>query len=74
MTEAPYGRSVAGPVRTAVQFVPAYVITEFIDAFFYDFNEKQYAALAGVLLVGFSWAQNFVESRKGISFMSQVTK
>lgn len=70
---APYGRAVAGPVRTAVQLVPSAVITEVVDVFIYDFDERQYAAFAALLLLGFSWIQNFIESRKGVSFLSQAT-
>ncbi len=63
-TESNVPRTIAGPVRTAVQLAPAAVITEFIDVFVYDFDERQYAvALAGLTLV-ISYVQNFIESRK----------
>ena len=65
----PYSRAVAGPVRTAVQLLPSAVFTEVIDAFLYDLSERQYAALAALLLLLFSWGQNFVEQRKGVSFL-----
>lgn len=57
-------QSIVRPVRTAVQLAPAAVITEFADAFIYDMNDKQYAALAGVLLLVFSYSQNLYEELK----------
>jgi hypothetical protein len=57
--------SIANPARTAVQLVPSVIITEFVDAFVYDLSDKQYGALAGLLLLGFSYAQNLVEEIKG---------
>lgn len=63
--------SVANPTRTAVQLVPAAVITEFVDAFIYDMNEKQYAALMGLLLLVFSVLQNVFEEYKGRAFLKE---
>ena len=62
-------RALAGPVRTATQLVPAFVITEFIDAFAYDFDEKQYAAMAALLLLGTSLIQNVIEQARGRGFL-----
>ncbi len=62
-------RSIAGPVRTAVQFVPSAVLTECIDAFLYDLSDRQYGALSGLLLILFSWGQNYLEERKGAAFL-----
>ena len=62
-------RAIAGPVRTATQLVPAFVITEFIDAFAYDFDEKQYAAMAALLLLGTSFVQNIIEQVRGRGFL-----
>lgn len=62
-------RAVAGPVRTAVQLVPSAIITEFVDAFFFNFDERQYTAFAGMLLLLFSWGQNLYESKSGKSFL-----
>ena len=58
-------RSIANPVRTVVQLVPAYVLTEFVDSFINDLSEKQYAALVGVLLLATSLIQNLIEQYKG---------
>ena len=63
--------SVANPIRTAVQLAPAAVITEFVDAFIHDMNDKQYAALAGMLLLVFSYGQNLVEEIKGRALLKE---
>lgn len=62
-------RAISGPVRTATQLIPAFVITEFVDAFFYDFDEKQYAATAAFLLMCTSFGQNLFEQLKGKAFL-----
>lgn len=62
----------ARPARTAIQGVPAFVITEGVDAFLYDMSDKQYAALAGLLLLLFSWGQALTENRLGRGFLRQV--
>lgn len=62
---------IAGPVRTAVQMAPAVVVTEFIDAFFYDFDERQYTVFAAALTLVFSFGQNLFEELKGRAFMKE---
>ncbi len=57
--------STANPIRTAIQLAPAAVITEFSDAFIHDFNDRQYAALLGLLTLVISFVQNKIEERKG---------
>lgn len=49
---------VTNPTRTAAQLIPAAVVTEFVDAFCYDMDDKQYAALLGLLLLVFSVLHN----------------
>jgi len=66
--------SIANPIRTGVQFVPSAAITEFIDAFIYDMDEKQYLAMAGLLLMLISYGQNFVENQRGRGFLREVTR
>lgn len=57
----PIGRT----VRTAGQLAPAAVITELVDVFFVNLDERGYAAvLAGLTLV-FTYVQNAVENSKG---------
>lgn len=60
---------VVNPTRTAVQLIPAAVLTEGVDSFLYDLSEKQYAALLGLLLLATSWIQNYMEYRKGKAFL-----
>lgn len=58
-------KAIANPTRTAVQLVPAGVITEFIDAWVYNMSDKQYAAMLGLLLLVFSYGQSLYENLKG---------
>lgn len=62
---------IARPVRTGVQLVGAGVVVEFIDAFFADLSDKQYAALLGLLTVVFGFIQVLVEDRLGKGFLRQ---
>lgn len=64
--------AIANPIRTGVQLVPSAVITEFIDAFVYDMSEKQYLALAALLLLLVSFVQNTVENHHKRGFLRQV--
>lgn len=64
---------ISNPTRTALQLVPASVLTEFVDAFLYDFSEKQYAASIGVLLLATSFIQNAIEYKKGKALFKQRT-
>lgn len=64
-TTSKLSRAAANPARTVVQLVPAYVLTELVDAFWTDLSEKQYGALVGGLLLATSLVQNLVEQAKG---------
>lgn len=57
--------AIARPARTAIQAAPAAAITEFVDAFFYDMADKQYAALLVMLTLMFGWAQALYENNRG---------
>lgn len=57
-------KAVTNPTRTAAQLIPAAVITEFIDAWIHDMNDKQYAALLGLLLLVCSVVHNGYEEYK----------
>lgn len=63
---------VARPTRTVVQMVPAGVVTEFVDAFVYNLNEQQYAALFGLLVLVFNVLQVLVENYAGKGFLRRV--
>lgn len=64
--------ALARPVRTGGQMVPSGVITEVIDVFIYDLNEKQYAALFGLLVLLFGWLQVLIENWKGVAFLRKL--
>ena len=57
--------AIARPARTAIQVVPSAAITEFVDAFIYDMNDRQYAALVVMLTLLFAWIQAAYENAKG---------
>ena len=64
--------SVARPVRTGGQLIASGVVTEFTDAFIYDMNEKQYAALLGMLTLVFGFIQVTVENWKGKAILREL--
>lgn len=64
--------TIANPIRTGVQLVPAVVLTEFIDSFLFDFSEKQYAASVSMLLLLTAFIQNGLENLKGKGFLREV--
>lgn len=72
MAEGTVSQVVARPVRTGVQLIPAAVITEFIDSFFYNLSDKQYAALLSLLLLLTSLIQTLIENRVGKGFLRTV--
>lgn len=62
-------QSIANPARTGVQMGAAAIIVEFIDAFFYDLSERQYAALVALLILVVSFVQNLYEQYKDVYFL-----
>lgn len=54
--------SVTRPVRTAGQASVAWLVTEGVDSFFYDFDDRQYGVVLGLLTVVFSWLQVVAEN------------
>ena len=72
MSTTTVNEAVARPVRTAVQMTPSAVITEFVDAFFYDMGDRQYVALFALLTLLFGFIQNVVENRSGKGFLRKV--
>ena len=61
--------SVANATRTAVQAGPAWVVTEFTDAWIYDMNDRQFGALVALLLLIFAFIQPLVENYFGRALM-----
>lgn len=64
--------AIARPVRTAVQGGPAWVITEFVDAWFYDMSDRQYGVLVLLLTMLIGYIQTAVENAKGKGFLRAV--
>lgn len=57
--------AVARTARTAIQGGPAWAIVEGIDAFFYDFNDRQFGIAVILLTMLISFIQNTVENGLG---------
>lgn len=57
--------AVARPVRTAIQMTPAAVVTECIDVFITDLDERGYMAAFAALTLLFGYIQNARENAKG---------
>lgn len=68
MSTTTVSEAVARPVRTAGQMVPSAVVTELLDIFVYDFDERGYAAVFAALTILFGWIQNAVENSRGQAF------
>lgn len=63
--------NVANPIRTAGQLVPAAVVTELLDVFVVDFDDRGYAAVLGGLTLLFSYVQNTIETLKGRALLKE---
>lgn len=72
MTRQTVSEAVARPVRTAVQMAPSAVVTELIDVFVYDMDERGYAAVFGALTILFGWLQTARENAIGKGFLRAV--
>jgi hypothetical protein len=57
--------AVARPLRTAIQMTPAAVVTELIDVFVHDLDERGYTAIFGALTLLFAAIQNWRENATG---------
>lgn len=64
--------TVARPLRTAPQGGIAWAVTEGIDAFFYDFSDRQYGILVVLLTMLVSFIQTTVENGIGKAFLRRV--
>lgn len=65
MSNTTVSEAVARPARTAIQMTPAAVITECVDVFVYDMDERGYLALFALLTLLFGYAQTTIENAKG---------
>jgi hypothetical protein len=64
--------AVARPLRTAGQHVPAVVITDVIDTFIYDFDDRGYGVFLAALTLFIGWAQTGIENWRGKGFLREV--
>lgn len=64
--------ALARPVRTGLQGTPAWVITEGIDAWVYDMNDRQYGVLVLLLTMLVGWMQTAYENHVGKGLLRQV--
>lgn len=51
--------------RTAGQATPAWIVTELIDVFAYDLDDRQYGVVCLALTALFSFLQTWYENRSG---------
>lgn len=63
---------VARPIRTAAQATPAWIFTEFVDAWIYDMSERQFAATVLLLTMAFSYGQAAIENAAGRGWLRAV--
>lgn len=63
---------VARPLRTAPQGGLAWAITEGIDAFLWDMDDRQYGVLVVLLTMTVSFIQSTVENGLGKAFLRKV--
>ena len=57
------------PVRTGTQGVVSLAFVEFIDAFFFNFDDRQYGALVVFLTIVLGWLQVAIENKTGKTFL-----
>lgn len=65
-----------GPARTAIQAGPAWVVTEFIDAWWRSGNamdDRQFAVSVMLLTIIFGVIQALIENRVGSAIFRKVT-
>lgn len=63
---------VARPVRTAVQMTPAALITEAIDVFIVDLDERGYTVIFGLLTLVIGYIQVAIENYSGKALLRKV--
>lgn len=60
------------PARTAVQAAPAWMVTEFVDAWLYDMSDRQFGALVALLTFLFAYGQVIIENKVGKGLLREV--
>lgn len=64
--------TIANPIRTAAQGGAGWLATEFIDAWIYDMNDRQYGIAVLVIGALVSLVQNYVENRTGKAILRDI--
>lgn len=72
MATTKVSEALARPVRTGVQGSAGWVGTEFIDAFIYNMNDRQYGIMVVVLTIAFGWIQVLAENYFGKALLRKV--
>lgn len=72
MAEKTVSWAIAGPTRTLIQAAPAAAIVEFIESFFYDLSDQQYASLVVILTMVFGYIQALIENSTGKAILRKV--
>ena len=72
MAEATVNDTAARTVRGGIQGSAGWVATEFIDAFFWNMNDRQYGILVVVLGVIIGFVQNVAENHFGVAFLKEI--
>ena len=65
MTRTRVSEGVARPARTAIQMTPAAIVTELVDIFVYNMDERGYLAVFAALTLLFGVIQNLAENASG---------
>lgn len=73
MSKTRISEAVARPLRTAPQGGAAWALTEGIDAFLWDMNDRQYGILVVLLTMVFSFIQVAIEDGISKAFLRNVT-
>ena len=65
-------QAVARPVRTGVQGGVGWVVAEFIDAFLWNMDERQYGILIVLVTMVAGWIQVLAENHFGKAFLREI--
>lgn len=72
MAHTTVSEAIARPLRTAPQGGLAWAVTEGIDAFIVDMDERQYGVLIVLLTMVFSFVQTAIENGIGKAFLRRL--
>ena len=72
MANSKVSEALARPARTVGQGGAGWVVTELIDSFLWDMNDRQYGILVIALTAVFSWLQVQIENRSNRALLRNV--